>query len=90
MRRLHRRRRIRHRVRATLRLRESNHLTDVLFPSKNRSEAINTEGESTMWRCTVFKWLKEEAESLIGFFVRDTQTVEYSALQFRFVNTNGA
>src|SRR3954453_8522626 len=55
-----------HRVRPRLRLREGDDLADVVLAGQHRDEAVDAEGEATVWRGAVPERVEEEPEPALG------------------------
>src|SRR5690554_466332 len=87
---IYRTRGLSHDTGGALGFREGNHFTDRLRTGHQHDQTVQTEGETTMRRRTVFQRIKQEAELLLLLIGADTQNIEHHLLHFLAVDTNGA
>ena len=87
---VHHTRRLGHDTGSTLGFREGNHFTDRLGTGHQHHQTIETEGQATVGRRTVFKCVEEEAELLLLLVFTDAKHVEYRLLHGLVVNTDRA
>src|SRR6266542_1105943 len=78
------------RFRAARRLRERDHLADVLLPRQERDEALEAERKASVWGRSHPQHLEKEAEALLGLLVRDPHRAEDPLLQLRVVDPDRA
>src|SRR6266540_1341555 len=78
------------RFRAARRLRERDHLADVLLPRQERDEALEAERKASVWGRSHPQHLEKEAEALLGLLVRDPHRAEDPFLQLRVVDPDRA
>ena len=78
------------RIDRALGLREGDDIADGVEVEHQHDETIKAEGDACMRRSTVLECIKQEAEFLLCFFLRDTDGFKYFFLQILLVDTKGA
>lgn len=78
------------RIDRTLGLREGDDIADGVEVEHQHDETVKAEGDACMRRSAVLECIKQEAEFLLCFFLRDTDGFEYFFLQILLVDTKGA
>ena len=76
------------RVGARLRLREGDHLSDVVLAGEDRDQTVDAEREAGVrWRA-VAEGVEEEPEALVRLLGVDPEQAEHRALEVRRVDTD--
>src|SRR5262245_17204657 len=81
-------RRVRQRIRTGLRLRERDHLADVLLAGEQRDETIHANRETCVRRRAVTERIEQEAEAFLRVFRSDPEQREDALLQLGPVNSH--
>src|SRR5579871_5529790 len=82
--------RVAHQVGAARRFGERNYVADRRLTRQNHHQAIEPEGDSTMWRRAIFQSVEQEEETAPSLFIRHAERGEDLRLHVAAMNTNRA